>query len=244
MNGLGNPGLGYLAHHLFWRAVDWFYPPTCATCGLTGARWCTDCRSDVKPLHPPICRICGDPIKKGATCDACATLSPPFTAMRSWAEFEDPVRKALHSLKYRSNMGLGEVLAQPLVEIILAESWPIEIVVPIPLSNEHLKERGYNQAALLAHPLALKLKLDYQPGSIRRIKETATQIHLSASERYTNLQDAFWANPATLKGKKVLLIDDVTTTGATMKSCADAVKKAGAQEIYCLTVARALKKYG
>lgn len=139
-------------------------------------------------------------------------------------------------------MGLGEILAKPLLEIIRAENWTLDAVIPIPLSKDHFRQRGYNQAALIARPVALELRVPYLPQSIKRIKETASQIHLTAAERYANLMDAFWANPATLKGKNVLLIDDVTTTGATMKSCADAVKQAGANQIYCLTVARALKK--
>lgn len=176
-------------------------------------------------------------------CDSCTAQLPPFTAMRSWSVFDGSVRDALHSLKYKSNLGLGEILAQPLFEIVLMEKWPVDMVVPIPLSKEHLKSRGYNQSACIARPLALRLQIDYQPGAIKRIKETTSQIKLSAVERYANLQDAFCGNPATLKHKKVLLLDDVTTTGATMKSCADAVRQAGASEIYCLTVARALKKY-
>lgn len=242
MSGLGYSGLGYSFYHFLWNALDWLYPPVCAGCNQPGSRWCANCQDKAIPIQKPICRICGDPIKTGALCNSCTSKAPSFTALRSWAEFESPVRDALISLKYRSNIGIGELLAQPLIEIYTHEKWSVDLVVPIPLSKEHLNQRGYNQAAFIAKPLALKLQIPYQPQSIHRVKETVSQIHLSAAERYTNLHGAFSANPATLNGKKVLLIDDVTTTGATMKSCADAARQAGAIEIYGLTVARALKK--
>ena len=101
---------------------------------------------------------------------------------------------------------------------------------------------GYNQAQIIALPVALRLKRECVSNSVMRIKDTSSQITLSPHERYTNLEDAFYANPAKLKGRNILLIDEVATTGATLNSCAGALRDVGVETIYCLTVAKALRK--
>jgi competence protein ComFC len=164
--------------------------------------------------------------------------------MRSWALFEGPIRNAIHSLKYRRNMALGDALARHLAAFVCTLGWHADLVVPVPLGRQRIKERGYNQAALLAMPVAYIQDWHYSPQAAFRIRETRSQVGLSAVERRENIADAFQSDPARVSGKIVLLIDDVTTTGATLTACSDALRNAGATTIYALTLARALPYHG
>jgi ComF family protein len=160
--------------------------------------------------------------------------------LRSWAIFQGPVREALHRLKYRRDLGLGEILSRSLMRVLQELEWPINVVMPVPLSIARQKQRGYNQAALLARPLALATDLAYRPKAIQRVRDTVTQVGLSLEQRRHNVVDAFQACSEIVAGKTILLVDDVATTGATLDACADALLLHGANEVYCLTVARAV----
>jgi len=164
--------------------------------------------------------------------------------LRSWAAFDTPVRQALHKLKYRRDMGLGEALSVPLSSFAVSLKWPLEVVVPIPLGRRRMQERGYNQTDLIAHPLSLALGLDYRPGALKRKRETASQVGLSAVERRDNMQDAFFADPRFIRGRVVLVVDDVATTGSTLSSCSESLYQSGAADVFALTVARALPHHG
>jgi len=164
--------------------------------------------------------------------------------MRSWAFFEGPIRHALHSLKYYRNVALGDVLAKHLVRVVQKLSWQVDLVAPVPLGRQRMKERGYNQAGLLAMPVAFMQNWRYSPQAVIRIRETRSQVGLSALERKENISGAFQADPSRVSGKVILLMDDVTTTGATMVACSDALRKAGAKTVYALTLARALPHHG
>ncbi len=164
--------------------------------------------------------------------------------MRSWLVFEGPIRSALHTLKYRRNMGLGDSLARQMAPHVRAWDWPIDIVVPVPLGRKRMQERGYNQVGLVAMPLAALNGWKYAPRALARARETRSQVGLSAEERRENVSGAFRANPAMVSGQTVLLMDDVATTGATISSCALALLDAGAREVYALTLARALPHHG
>ncbi len=111
-------------------------------------------------------------------------------------------------------------------------------MVPVPLSEERYHERGYNQASLLAKPLAARLSLTFNPYALKRIRHTASQVGLSAHERHQNVIGAFEAETDLVRGKSLLIVDDVMTTGATMKACAQALKKAGAKSAYGVVLAR------
>ena len=229
-------------YHLAWLAADWLYPPICAGCGRPGSRWCVECAEKAAVITHPICPTCGAPVSPGEPCHECKNHPPSFDFLRSWAVFGGPVRSALHHLKYGKDLGIAEVLARPLVEIVKFEKWEIDLIIPIPLSKSHLRQRGYNQAEAIAVPVSLALKKKCVTNFVTRSKETSSQIDLSAAQRYANLQDAFSVNPAKLKGRDILLIDDVATTGATLNSCSKALKDVGVETVYCLTVAKALRK--
>lgn len=220
--------------------MDWLFPPFCGGCGQFGLRWCPSCQAKVKLVGQRICIRCGNPLQYGKICERCRVSPPDFERLRSWAEFEGPIREALHRLKYQNDIGLGQALAAPLTSYFQHLKWNIDLVVPVPLGKYRKKDRGYNQVALLAHPLALNCGLIYLPNALTRDRETASQVGLSASERILNVTGAFAADPSRVSGKRVLVVDDVCTTGATIRSCAAALKQAGASAIYGLSLARAV----
>jgi competence protein ComFC len=117
-------------------------------------------------------------------------------------------------------------------------------VVPVPLGKLRMKERGYNQAGLLAQPLSIKQGWHYSPQAVMRIRETRSQVGLSELERKQNISNAFQADPGWVSGKVILLVDDIATTGSTLAACSDALLQAGAKSIYALTLAKALPHHG
>ncbi len=163
--------------------------------------------------------------------------------MRSWAVFDSPVQNALHTIKYRRNVGLADSLAVQMVSFIRSLEWNIDMVIPVPLGRKRLKERGYNQVGLVARPLAYELGLKYVPRALWKSRETRSQVGLTISQRRENVSQAYQANPSVVKRKSVLLMDDVATTGSTISACTDALLSAGAQTIYALTIARALSHH-
>ena len=203
-------------------------------------RWCQDCIENTKILRPPVCSICGQPIPVDDLCNRCIASIPHYEAVRSWAEFGGPLRNALHDLKYRKNLGLGESLALHLKDLLEQNQWNVDLIAPVPLGKKRKKQRGYNQAALIAEPLALTLQLPYNPQILIRSRETQSQVDLSLAERRSNLDGAFQANNKAVSNKRILIIDDVATSGSTMDACAEALTKAGATAVFGLTVARAV----
>jgi len=229
----------YLIFKWFWIAVDWVFPPICAGCGKHGMTWCRDCQSQVRRISPPLCDICGQKKAEAGVCVRCLRHPPRITAIRSYAIFGGPIRNALHRLKYQRNVGLGGTFSQSLVEVLGSVDWKISLVVPVPLGVARLKERGYNQASLLAMPVALKCGYPYYRHALLRTRETKSQVDLAREQRKLNVAGAFKARPEYIKGKNILVVDDVTTSGATLEACADALFAAGALFVYGLTLARA-----
>lgn len=231
----------YKLYQSLWKGLDILYTPSCAACGREGDRFCADCQSTVIPIGKNICEICGEPQKNRGICERCSTDPPPFSALRSYAEFKGAIREALLSLKYKNNLAMGETLSRLLIQMIEEMGWKFDFVIPVPISTQHKEERGYNQAAMIAYPIALAFKARYADNQIKRVKETRSQVNLSAAERFKNLHNAFQGNSATLNHKKVLLVDDVTTTGATIISCSKALLESGCERIFCITVAKTPK---
>jgi competence protein ComFC len=164
--------------------------------------------------------------------------------MRSWAVFDSSIQKGLHTMKYRGNIGLGESIALQMSDFVRSWKWPIDVLIPIPLGKKRLKERGYNQVALVARPLAYQLGLRYEPDALRKTRETRSQVGLTISQRSQNVQDAYQADSNVVKDRSLLIMDDVATTGSTISACTAALLSAGAQEVYVLTIARALPHHG
>lgn len=224
-----------------WNALDWLYPPSCCSCGRSGVIFCEECQSSIMKIKGNLCISCGIHLRKKQTkCVDCLENPPIFREMRSWAVYEGSIREAIHSLKYKQNIALGHILAKQLINVINQSNWKVDLIIPIPLSDSHYKQRGYNQSALISRFISKSINIHHSNDAVVRIRDTKTQISLDIKERFTNLDGAFWGNPAKLNTRSVLIIDDVITTGATMQSCAKEVIDAGAKQVYCLSVARAV----
>lgn len=235
------PGkLAYRAYRLMWEALDWLYPPTCGGCNRHGVRWCEECALASPEITPPICRICGDTIENDEICPRCRKSRPYYELLRSSTIYKGPIREAVHRLKYRRDVAMGEALSQLMIASLEKLNWSLDIVTSVPLGLVRFKERGYNQATLLARPIALWLDSPFISGALHRMRETRSQVGLTADERRDNMIDAFQASGNLVAGKNVLLVDDVATSGATLNACSKALQEAGAIRVYCFTLARAV----
>ncbi len=229
---------------LWVRFWDLLFPPRCVGCGAWGEYLCPQCGLQVTLIEPPYCVRCGQPWRAawgppGGVCPRCQRYPPAYRQARSYALMEGVVRQAVHELKYQRQWGWGEVMAEWLTWLVQREGWPIEAVVPVPLSQGRLQARGYNQAAWLAYPVARRLGVPYRGHALERFRETASQVGLGVAERWHNVAGAFRPR-GDLPFRAVLLVDDVMTTGATLHAAAQALLRFPAVEaVWAVTVARA-----
>jgi len=224
----------------YLKAIDWLFPPTCGGCNTLGVRWCSKCNQATRQIQSPFCKQCGQHVPISGMCARCSELSSRLVAIRSWVVFEGPIRHALHRIKYNQDRALAGIFANSLGRYFFDQlNWPVEMIVPVPLSSRRKKSRGYNQAALLAKPLARELDLPYHNQALMRVRETRSQVGLSLVERRINVDDVFRAFPMVVN-KNILIVDDVATSGSTLEACAKALKQAGAKAVYGLTLARAV----
>jgi ComF family protein len=231
------------AYHLLrwaWSGVDWVFPPICAGCKRPGFYLCDACLEAVRHISAPICNCCGQGIDQAGLCPACRNDPPAYIALRAWAWYDGPIRSAIHRLKYEGDMAMGEVLSRPLIQMLRAFRWPVNLVTAVPMGVARRAERGYNQAALLAWPVAYGCSLPYQSRALVKSRETRSQVGLNRQERRQNVEMAYQARHELVTGKNVLVIDDVATSGATLDACTKALLDAGANQVFGLTLARAM----
>lgn len=234
----------YTARQWVWAGIDLLFPPLCGGCEQSGHRFCTTCQAALTKITAPICQWCGYPLNSTQACPSCQTpqsthTPSALTGIRSVAFFEGPLRHALHRLKYQQDVILADALARLLVEAWRTWELPGEVVVPVPLSERRLRERGYNQAGLLARAFAELTDLQFAPEAVTRIRHTESQVTLTATQRHANVAGAFQAQARPVTGRTIVLIDDVCTTGATLESAAEALRAAGATSIWGFTLGRA-----
>ncbi|MFN8585710.1 MAG: ComF family protein [Dehalococcoidia bacterium] len=221
------------AHPLLAALTEAVLPQRCIACGHFGAALHSHCLAALPRAEEPRCPVCWTP-GPGGPCTRCLEEPPAFEALRARFRFEGDVRRALLEAKFRGKTALLAPLAVAAADVLPA-AWHIDAVVPVPLHRGRQRQRGYNQAALIAKTVARRLDCPLAAGLLRRSRATAPQAGLPAAERATNLRDAFEAHDAV---GEVLLIDDVTTTGATFEAAARALKHAGANGVYALAIAR------
>lgn len=228
-------------NHWFWQAVDWVYPPVCISCGKEGERWCSSCRAKVEKVGVKVCPKCGKRQFNGKICGECKSHPPEYAALRSYGLYKDPLRQAILRAKYHRDLGLGEILAGLLMELLDEQGWQLDLLIPVPLSPAKYQERGYNQVDLFARPLAWNLGLPYHSQVLRRAREETSQVKLTAEARHRNVQHAFEVeDESALPGRQVLLVDDVATTGSTADACALVLREHGAKAVYVATLAHSL----
>ncbi len=235
------PPLIKAAEPWWQRASGWLLPPCCVACGRRGHEMCPQCWSESRPLAAPLCPRCSVPSNEGRLCRQCAGHVHPTHAILARYPFEGAIRSALVALKYRSRTRLAPILSVALDAALAARPVSFDLVVPVPLSAGRLRARGHNQSELLARALAAGRCVDLAASALRREHETRPQTGLSAGERRINVRGAFSAAPdGSLKSRRVLLVDDVCTTGATLDACAQALLEAGVAGVWAVVVAREL----
>ncbi len=216
------------------------FPERCANCDRPGSLLCDECQQEIEFVLPPICPHCGYPSSDNALCYRCQRDAPAIDGIRSVAFFEPPVRNAIHTLKYRGLRSVATPLASLMADYYRRNPLPADVIVPVPLHRDRLRERGYNQSDLLAHALGAEIGLPVRKGLLVRTRATPPQVELDASERKQNMAGAFQC-PKTeaAAGLRMLLIDDVCTTGATLEACSLVLHHAGAKSVWALTLGRA-----
>jgi competence protein ComFC len=205
--------------------------PLCATCGLPASTW------SLTPLGQP-----GNRQPVDILCSNCQTGSWGFDRARSFAEYKAALIRAIVLLKFEQLEPLGRWFADRLRVIALQERMEADVAVPVPLHRQRERERGYNQADLIARPLAKQLDLPYRAVLLVRTRPRPNKQILSLEERWESVRGAFATRPGSqVDNLRVLLVDDVMTTGATLDACAKALRAAGAKSVIGLTVARAAR---
>ena len=235
--------LSALIYSGLWTALDWVFPPECAACGEPGYRVCLDCQRKIRFITQWEANQGGkDQLTELSKHKRQNFIPTSCSDSRHLAHYEGVIRECLHSLKYDENRGLGELFARWLVPLINDAGWGIDLVIAVPLSDQRYRERGYNQSALIAKPLAAQLGVPYNAYGLKRVLNTPSQVGLSAEERRRNVAKAFFAKEVIVSSKTVLLVDDVMTTGSTLSACADALLIGGTKTVYAVTVGRHIDK--
>ena len=188
---------------------------------------------------PSLCPRCGKPQPSGILCPSCVGWQARIDGIRSSVRFDGVIRQAIYQLKYRNLRALTAPLAKLLNDYLSTNPVPGEVLVPVPLHQKRLRERGYNQSSLLAQELGKLINLPVVSNCLIRQRHALPQVRTSTmDERWSNVADAFTCCDHRLRGKQVLLIDDVSTSGATLDACAAALKTAGAISVWGLVLAR------
>ena len=244
-------GLPSLVSKLLQGPLLFIYPPTCAGCAQileseTPAPFCPDCFKALDLILEPYCPLCGIPYLAEAPsrhlCGDCLGGVHHFDRARATGLYQGLFREVIHRYKYRGQLflvrPLAKMLAAPAKE--LSRLHKIDIIVPVPLHPKRLRQRGFNQASLLARRLGSALKISVDYASLRRSRWTEPQTGLTRRQRAANVRGAFGLKtPENVRGKGILLLDDVLTTGETVNQCVRVLKKdGGAREVAVLTVAR------
>ena len=223
--------------------LDFIFPPHCVNCKAINGWLCLDCFGQISFLTDNVCERCGIPLEANyaSLCKRCQNGYLQYIdGIRSSARFGSaPIRKSIHFLKYNNHRALASVLGKMLVTAYHQNQLAVDVIIPVPLHPKRLKDRGFNQSELLGKEMSYALNLPHNSQALRRVRHTEVQIKLPASKRRLNVAEAFFCSAEDLRQKRVLLIDDVCTTGATLDACASALHQQGVASVWGLTVARA-----
>lgn len=223
------------------------YPPRCAACAAflpEGARgaFCGACAAALEPMPAWACPRCAELLRPTihGRCPACARRRPAFDGARAGWLYGGPLLEAVHALKYGRAAWLARPLGRMLAEAVPLDPARVDLVVPVPLHPRRLRDRGFDQAERLAVEVARRLGRPLRPEVLRRVRSTPPQAARDRAGRAANVAGAFRARrAAALRGRRVLLVDDVLTTGATASAAARALRDAGAARVEVLVLARA-----
>jgi ComF family protein len=235
------------------QVLRFVLPVECLSCGRSLSTdpvpfFCTVCWQTIRPLHQPVCVLCDQPFVSPAAmtytpnhqCQHCQEQPPDFE--RAWTLFPylPPLRDAICSFKYQGKLTLARPLAQLMIST-LPHGIDADVIIPVPLHPARLRAREFNQSLLLADQLSHHLSRPVSATNLIRIAATDPQTTLSRQARLRNLRKAFAIRrPQDLAEKRILLVDDVFTTGTTLNECAKTLRKAGSGPVFALTLARTI----
>jgi len=226
--------------------LDQLLPAACPLCHCTfPTDWrkpfCSDCLAGFKPLPSARCSCCALPFQvvSGSShlCGRCSVVFPPFNKVYCLGLYDLTLRKAIHQFKFNQRVGLDRPLAC-LLELAIDVNCQFDLIIPVPLHRQRLRQRSYNQSLLLAKELGRLRKLPVAANRLLKVRATLPQQGLSARERESNLRSAFLV-PRRLAGERILLVDDVMTTGATLTATSKLLLKNGAKEVQVAVLGRA-----
>ncbi len=237
-----------LLHRFLAGIVDLLLPPQCAACGSRtggGLGLCPDCWSKVDFIEPPLCPLSGRPFiydpGEGILSAAALARSTQIECVRGAVQFDEVTRNLVHGLKYRDRHELADVMSRLMQRAGAGLLQQADVLVPVPLHRRRLWERRFNQSAILAAKIArLQGMVSVDALSLCRARPTRAQVGLNLTERRRNVRGAFQVPAAAasrFRGKRVILVDDVWTTGSTVEACADALVEAGAERVDVLVFA-------
>lgn len=220
------------------KIVHAILPHHCALCGAGTLNQlvCTGCDADLSHCRAPACPICALPTPGGQVCGSCLQRPPAFDRTLAAFSYRFPLDRLLHAFKYSGNLALIEVLAKPLAQLAAVHPKP-DLLMPMPLHPERLKERGFNQSLEITRPISRWLGIPLSADACQRTRDTPAQAGLKWKERRRNVRGAF-ACDLDLSGKKIAVLDDVMTTGATLNEIGRILKDRGATEVSAWVVAR------
>jgi ComF family protein len=218
--------------------LDALYPLECAGCGGSGKIICDRCAQESPRLVPPYCRVCAA-YSETELCQACAPSGRHFDGARSPYRYEGSIRDAILALKYGGIKAAAPQLGDMLAEYLKENPLPGDVVAPVPMHESRRRERGYNQAELLARRAAGRCGISYRADLLARTRKVDPQAGMTnAASRATNVAGSVVVlRPSETHGRRIILVDDVATTGSTLNACAAALKEAGAASVWCLTLA-------
>lgn len=214
--------------------LDLLLPPRCGGCRRLGAWLCERCRAQVRPPQPPLCRRCGRELGFVNEGCGCRRRLRAIGRILAAGVYEGPLERALHRFKYEGWKSLAPTLGDLLAERLALEALPASAALAVPLHAERQRARGFNQSELLLR----RLRLPPPPGRLLRARATAPQVGQDRLRRLANVRGAFRWVGEPLSGRPLIVVDDVTTTGATLDACAAALREAGAGFVIGISVAR------
>lgn len=222
------------------RLVDLLLPPRCGACRTVGSWLCEGCRGRIRRLEEPTCRRCGIELEFAQRQCGCRTRLRALSRLRSATVYEGPIELAVQRFKYSGWRRLAAPLALLLAERLVIEGLAAQWVLAVPLHQARLRQRGFNQAELLARELRRRLALGRPPGELVRTRATPPQVGHDRRWRQENVRGAFEWRGADLGGRSLLVVDDVATTGATLEACAAALRAGGSGPVMGVSVARVI----
>ena len=219
-------------------ALDLLFPPRCGVCRAGGELLCDDCIDDLPAADGRRCQRCWMPVARTALCRHCGESPPAYVSIRAPYVMDGAARRLAHELKYEGMTALAAPMARLMTGHV--DATDVDLVVGVPLHRSRERARGYNQAEELAKHIAALTALRTDRRAVRRVRATAPLVKtMHREERSEIMRGAFTGSREHLAGARVLLIDDVVTTGTTLDACAQAMRSVGAREVRCLTWARA-----